>query len=119
MEAVSSSQTSVLRTNLMKVYNQVNQEIFGLGVRKQKIEIYQDKIIYFSEHKRLPTLEVLTKNHPELVKQMDNAIVSEFKILLKEQLENEVDLNISTVLMAYDPKMELAVTTVYRENPLP
>jgi Fe-S cluster biosynthesis and repair protein YggX len=75
-----------LKRQVAQVYNKISQEMYGVGVKKQKIEIIDDKIVIF---------------------------IREYKIRLKEQLEKLLNLKVATILKDYCPETEAACVVVY------
>ncbi|MGA9174575.1 MAG: Na-translocating system protein MpsC family protein [Thermoactinomyces sp.] len=98
---------------MAQVYNKISQEMYGVGVKKQKIEIIDDKIVIFSENKRIPALSVLRDKYSELTLSADAALIREYKIRLKEQLEKLLNLKVATILKDYCPETEAACVVVY------
>lgn len=105
-----------LKKQLARLYNKVYQEMFGLGVRSQRVELYKDKIIIFGQHKRVPALEILGERFHELLHAVDAALVTEFKMRFKEEVEQLLEVNVLAVLKDYDPKTEVACTVIYLED---
>jgi hypothetical protein len=102
-----------LKRQVAQVYNKISQEMYGVGVKKQKIEIIDDKIVIFSENKRIPALSVLRDKYSELTLSADAALIREYKIRLKEQLEKLLNLKVATILKDYCPETEAACVVVY------
>ncbi|WP_096435156.1 Na-translocating system protein MpsC family protein [Alteribacter populi] len=107
---------SSLKKQISQLYNKVNQEMYGIGVKKQRIEIFQNSVIIFSEHKRVPALNVISNKYPELTISTDAALVSEFKQRIKDQIENSFQEKVLTVLKDFDPKTEQAFTVIQFEK---
>jgi uncharacterized protein YbcI len=116
MEPIPLALINSFKKKLAQLYNQIEQEIIGLGTREQKIEIINNKIVIFSQNKRVPALTILGKNHPELTMSVDAALVSEFKARLKKQIETLFNLKVVTILKDYDPETESSCTVVYLEK---
>jgi uncharacterized protein YbcI len=118
LEPVPFPVTNSLKKDIAQLYNEINQEIFGLGVRKQRIEIIDNKIIIFGQHKRVPALAILEKRYHELILSVDAALVSEYKQRLREQIERMLHIKVVTILKDYDSGTEQACTVVYLEKSL-
>lgn len=103
----------IRRRDVLKIYNQINQEIYEIGISKHKIEYSENRLMIFAVHKRIAALKVMRKNFPELVSYANTAIFSEFKTQLKEALEELTGLTINTVLMDYDGNTQQSCTIVY------
>lgn len=102
-----------LRKDLAHLYNRVNQEIYGVGVKKQRIETFDDRVIIFAQHKRVQALQMLSKNFHHLTISVDSALIVEFKSLFKGQIEETLNLSVKTILKDYDPVSEEACTVIY------
>ncbi|MED4206402.1 Na-translocating system protein MpsC family protein [Neobacillus mesonae] len=109
----STQQLTNLKKDVAQLYNRVNQEIYGVGVKKQRIEISQNKLLIFAQHKRVPALQTLSKNYQELTTSVDAALIKEYKAKFKEQIELIFGLRVITILKDYDPITEKAFTIVY------
>ena len=109
--------TVTLKKQLARLYNKVYQDMFGLGVRSQKIELFKDKIIIFGQHKRVPALDIISERFDELLHAIDAALVTEFKINFKREVERLLNARVIAVLKDYDPDTELACTVIYLEKP--
>ncbi|OYD09112.1 Na-translocating system protein MpsC family protein [Paludifilum halophilum] len=108
---------SVFKKELAQLNNQISQEMYRIGVKKQKIEILGDKIIIFTEQKRIQALTVLGEKYSELTFNVDAALVREFKIRLKDRLEEKFGLKVRTILKDYDPLSEAACIVIYLDHP--
>lgn len=118
MEPIPFPVASSLKKDIAQLYNEINQEMFGLGVRKQRIEIMGEKIIIFGQHKRVPALAILEQNYHELTLSVDAALIAEYKHRLKEQIERVLKIKVITVLKDYDSQTEQACTIIYLDKPL-
>jgi uncharacterized protein YbcI len=118
MYSTSTHQLSNLKKDIAQLYNKVNQEIYGVGVKKQRIEISQNKLLIFAQSKRVPALEILSKSHLELTASVDAALITEYKKKFKEQIEEIFGLRVITILKDYDPLTENACTIVYLKDAL-
>lgn len=104
------------KKSLAHLYNRVNQEIYGVGVKKQRIEVFNDRVIIFALHKRVQALKMLSKNFQTLTISVDSALIVEFKSLFKSRLEDTLELKIKTILKDYDPVTEEACTVIYLKD---
>lgn len=102
----------VLKQEIIKIYNSINQEIFGIGIRSQKIEIAGDKVFIFATHKRIPALRILDSTNRSLTASVDTLLLEANKKMLKEQLERSLSLDVKFVLKDYDPETELSGTVI-------
>jgi hypothetical protein len=113
MSTISTHTHQSLKKDLAQIYNRVNQEIYGVGVKKQRIETFDDRVIIFAEHKRVKALEMLSKNFQHLTISVDSALIVEFKALLKGYIERKLHAKVKTILKDYDPGTEEACTIIY------
>lgn len=113
MSAYNEMDEKTLRKEIAQIYNKVNQEMYKVGVRKQKIEILQDKILVFGEHHRVPALEAIHEKYPELTLTVDTTLIKEFKERLKMELEKELPIKVKTILKDFDPVTEEAAAIIY------
>lgn len=106
MDYTSKKQLAIL-------YNEVNQEIFSVGVHDQKVDIVDNKVIILARTKRLPALNALGGEHSELVLALDSALSSSYKKRLKEKLEFLFDINVTSLFRDYDPHTEKSCAVIY------
>ncbi|WP_394141499.1 Na-translocating system protein MpsC family protein [Cytobacillus oceanisediminis] len=113
MTFTSSHFHPTFKKDLAHLYNRINQEIYGVGVKKQRIETFDDRVIIFAQHKRVQALKMLSKNFHHLTISVDSALIAEFKSLFKVHIEATLDLEVRTILKDYDPVTEEACTIIY------
>ncbi|PWW25799.1 uncharacterized protein DUF2294 [Cytobacillus oceanisediminis] len=113
MNFTSSHFHPTFKKDLAHLYNRINQEIYGVGVKKQRIETFDDRVIIFAQHKRVQALKMLSKNFHHLTISVDSALIAEFKSLFKVHIEATLDLKVRTILKDYDPVTEEACTIIY------
>jgi hypothetical protein len=99
-----------LKQDIIRAYNQVNQQMYAVGVRRQRVEIFGDKILVVAEHQRIPALASLDRQHPLLAQLVDRALLAENKQRLAEAIAAVVGMRPKTVLKDYDPASMLAAT---------
>ncbi|TLS53604.1 DUF2294 family protein [Paenibacillus antri] len=102
----------VLKQEIVKIYNSINQEIFGIGIKSQRIDIVGDKVYIFATHKRIPALKILDAEHRSLTASVDMLVMEANKRMLKDQLERQLGLEVLSVLKDYDPKSEISGTII-------
>ncbi|WP_019122330.1 Na-translocating system protein MpsC family protein [Brevibacillus massiliensis] len=102
----------VLKQEIIKIYNSINQEIFGIGIKSQKIEISGDKAYIFATHKRIPALKILDEAHRSVTANVDALVMEANKKMLKEQIEKTLGLKVKLVLKDYDPITEFSGTVI-------
>lgn len=100
------------RRKLFKLYNAVNQDIYGFGVMKLRIVFIEDMIVFRTKHNRVRALQALEACNPALKHSVDYALFMEFKKRLAGLLLSETDLHVTSILRDYDPSTETAVTVV-------
>jgi hypothetical protein len=106
----------VLKQEIIKIYNSINQEIFGIGIKSQNIEISGDKVFIFATHKRISALKILDDSNRSLTAMVDYALMAANKRMLKEQLEGTLGLKVRLVLKDYDPVTEYSGTVIILEE---
>ncbi|SDW10826.1 Uncharacterized conserved protein [Marininema mesophilum] len=116
--SLSLPPTGVLKKELAQLNNQVSQEMYGIGVKKQKVEIMGDKIVIFTEQKRIPALAILDGKYGELTLSVDAALVREFKERLKNHVEMQFGLKVRSILKDYDPGTEAACIVILLDRNL-
>lgn len=116
MSTIYSQFHPALKKSLAQLYNRVNQEIYGVGVKKQRIECLDDRVMIFAQHKRVQALQMLSRNFQTLTISVDSALIVEFKSLLKGYIEDALHIKVKTILKDYDPVTEEACTIIYFED---
>jgi len=105
-----------LRQEIIRVNNNLNMSIFGIGLRKQRVVIIEDKILITADHKRIPALASLDRKNRLATRFIDVAILDEYKTRLHHELKTQLGLPVRCVLKDYDPECELAVTVIVLEE---
>jgi DNA-binding Lrp family transcriptional regulator len=119
MYSTSSTQQLLnLKKDIAQLYNKINQEIYGVGVKKQRIEVSHNKLLIFAQHKRVQALQTLSSNHEDLTASVDAALIKDYKEKFKEQIELIFKLRVITILKDYDPITENACTIIYFKDAL-
>jgi uncharacterized protein YbcI len=108
-----------LKQEILRLYNAVNQEMWGVGVRQQRVDMLADRIVIVAEHERVPALAVLDADHRPLTRMVDGALIDENKRRLREVLTEALGITIRAVLKDYDPDSQLAATVILLDQPLP
>ncbi|WP_018132758.1 Na-translocating system protein MpsC family protein [Effusibacillus pohliae] len=109
---------NVLKQEIIKAYNSINQEMYAIGVSSQRIEFLGDKILICAVHKRIPALKVLDDSQRTLTRMVDSSLIELNKWQLANRIEEIVGVPIKTVLKDYDPRSEMAATVVIFEDSL-
>ena len=107
-----------LKQSIMRIYNNVNQEMFEIGVKRLRVDIIGTKIVILAEHRRIPGLKVLDVINRQVTRMADVALLDENKRRLKESFEADLGLKIRSVLKDYDPAQEVAATVIVLYEPL-
>lgn len=107
-----------LKQIVMNENNGLNQEIFGVGLRWQKVVVLEDKILVLAENQRVPALASLDRKDPSATKAIDHALLGEFKEKMLLRLEKSLGVSLRGVLKDYDPVLELACMLIVFDRPV-
>ncbi len=107
-----------LKQRILAIYNATNQQVWGTGVRQQRVELLRDQILVVAVHQRVPALASLDATRRDLTRQVDVALVDLYKTVFKAELETALGLRVSAVLKDYDPKTQLSCTVIVLDRPL-
>lgn len=107
-----------LKQRILTIYNATNQQVWGTGVRQQRVELLRDHIMVVAVHQRVPALASLDGTRRDLTRQVDVALVDLYKSVFRAALEKELGAQVSAVLKDYDPATELSCTVVVLSQPL-
>ncbi|MDR7316455.1 Na-translocating system protein MpsC family protein [Brevibacillus nitrificans] len=105
-----------LKQELTKVYNEVNLQLFQIGVKRLRVDFVGDRILFMTYHRRVPAIRSVDEKNRELTRMMDILLIDEFKVLLKERLEAKYKIKVVSILKDYDPETELSATVVVLEQ---
>lgn len=119
MDKTAKHKGPIQRQEIIRIYNQINQEIYETGISKHKIEISENRLMIFALHKRINALKMMRENYPELVSYANTAIFTEFKSKLKSEIEQLTGMNVVTILMDYDAATQHTCTIIYFDQPVP
>ncbi|MCG1013066.1 DUF2294 family protein [Tepidanaerobacter sp. GT38] len=106
------------KQEVIKINNQINEEMYGRGLDWQKIDILGDKIIILALNRRISVLKHVDEKDAFTARLMDLALLNEFKIRFKERFEERFRLKIRTILKDYDPVNQLAGTIIITVQPV-
>ena len=98
-----------LKQEIMRINNIINIGMFGTGLRKQRVVLVEDMVIISADHKRIPALDA---KYRDITRNVDAAILNEYKERLKAELMAQLQLRVKCVLKDYDPGQEMALTVV-------
>jgi len=106
------------KQEVIKINNQINEEMYGRGLDWQKIDSWGDKIIILALNRRISVLKHVDEKDAFTARLMDLALLNEFKIRFKERFEERFRLKIRTILKDYDPVNQLAGTIIITIQPV-
>nr|PZN04821.1 MAG: DUF2294 domain-containing protein [Bacillota bacterium] len=106
------------KQEVMKLNNQVNEEMYGRGLDWQKVEIMGDKIVIIALNRRISVLKHLDNKDNLTARLMDLALLNEFKVRLKKSFEESMGLGIRSILKDYDPVNQMAGTIIITVEPV-
>lgn len=101
-----------VKQEIMRINNTLNMQMYGMGVRKQKVLFIDNVVVIIAQNKRIPALAALDQKDRLITRFIDVALLDQFKQKLKEQLNEKLGFHVSNVLKDYDPNSEVAVTTI-------
>jgi len=104
------------KQELMKINNAVNQELFGVGLRWQKVEILDDKVLVFAKNQRVRALGVLDGKEGLTSRLIDIALLEEYKKRFRQQVEEKMGVRVRSLMKDYDPVEELAFSLIIFEG---
>lgn len=111
MTILKLQESSEQKKLLSRLYNEVNKEIYGFGVKQLTISIEDHMILILVKQQRIIALNALELRHAPTKMAVDSALHSEFKLRFLEKLE-AVNMKAITILRDYDPSTEWASTIV-------
>lgn len=116
--AVAASSPGELKQAVLRLYNAANQAVWGAGVREQQVDLLEDRILVVALHQRVPALASLDATRRSLTREVDVALMDQFKQHLARALQEELGLGVRAVLKDYDPDTQLACTVAVLSEPL-
>jgi uncharacterized protein YbcI len=111
-------QMGEFKQEIIKVNNLVNFEVFGQGLRKQKVDVFQDKILIIANNNRVKVLSMVDAIDRTTTKLMDIALIMEFKDRFIAAMEERLGLKVLSHLKDYDPKLEISVSVTIMDRPI-
>lgn len=106
------------KQEIIKLNNQINEEMYGRGLDWQKIDIIGDKIIILALNRRISVLKHIDGKDALTARLMDLALLNEFKVRFQNSFEETFGLKVRSVLKDYDPVNQLAGTIVITVEPV-
>ena len=101
-----------LKQSILKVYNEINMEMFNAGVSRQKVDFVGNKILILSINHRVPVLKLLDGKDRESTKRLDSLLSEHFKSELKKAFERAFQMHIVATLKDYDIVTEYSGTII-------
>ncbi|MFT9847706.1 Na-translocating system protein MpsC family protein [Aneurinibacillus sp. REN35] len=101
-----------LKQAISREYNQVNKLLFDVGVRKQQVDVVDNKILFITHHKRVHAMRSIDGKNRELTRTMDVMLIDEFKNHLRKHFTVTFGFSIVSILKDYDPYTELTATVI-------
>ncbi|MDR1194352.1 MAG: DUF2294 domain-containing protein [Peptococcaceae bacterium] len=111
-------QMGEFKQEIIKVNNSVNFEVFGQGLRKQKVDVFQDKILIIANNNRVKVLSMVDAIDRTTTKLMDIALIMEFKDRFIAAMDERLGVKVLSHLKDYDPKLEISVSVTILERPI-
>lgn len=100
------------KNELIKYYNVINNEVFGIGSVQQKVEIFEDKLIIIAKNKRVKSLSYLTEADHYVGELANRILIEGFKKELSELLTKKYKFDVNMIFKDYDTKTETSCTLV-------
>lgn len=104
------------KQEILRIYNAINKRIFNVGVKQQKVDFVDNKILIMSLNSRVPVLKLLDGDHPFATRQIDYLLFQQFKKQITLTLEERFQLHILAILKDYDPETEFSGTIIVLEH---
>ncbi|WP_300526433.1 Na-translocating system protein MpsC family protein [Aminiphilus sp.] len=111
-------QPGEFKQEIMRINNAVNQEMFGLGFRWQKVHVIDDKVLVLANNQRVKALATLSAKDRGATKLIDNALLDEYKSRIRSAVEKDLKIRVTAVLKDYDPDLELACMLIVFAEPV-
>lgn len=105
------------KQEFMKLNNKVNMEVFGQGLKWQKVEIIGDKVFLIANNPRVRALTSIDKQDYIHARMTDVALIADYKEKFIKLVEETMGIKILAHLKDYDPKTELSLSvSIMEEN---
>lgn len=107
-----------LKNDIIRINNQVNMDLYGHGLKSQKIYFVEDEmILIIANNKRISALATLDSCGYDTT-DINRVLLEVFKKRLKQDLEKILGIRILSVHKDYDHMTQTAATTVILAEPL-
>lgn len=103
-------QLGEFKQEIIRINNKVNIEIFGQGLKSQRVEIFNDKILIIANNKRVKVLSMVERKDNMTTKIMDLALIMEFKDRFITVLEESLGIKALAHLKDYDSNVEISIS---------
>lgn len=103
--------------NEIVLANEVSKIIFGFGAVTLKVDIQDDLVTIRSKHRKAKRSEAMEREVPSLKAEVDFQLSKVFKTMLKEKLQEDMDLRIEAILRDYDSTTQWAFTNIILAGP--
>jgi hypothetical protein len=114
---VNKKELGKFKQEILRINNEVNQELYDFGLIWQKVDILGNRISILAKNRRIHALAKIDDKSYFTTRLMDLALLNEFKLKLKEKFEeNFPEYPIKSVMKDYDSKAELAATFIILEE---
>lgn len=97
------------KQKMLLIHNKVNLAVLGQGLKRQSIELTDNKIIITAINKRLATLSVLDSIDLITSKTVEVALIMRLKEELKKELKEQLNLEPIAIFKDYDPSLETSL----------
>jgi uncharacterized protein YbcI len=98
------------KQEIIRVNNKVNIEVFGQGLKSQRVEVFQDKVLIIANNARVKVLSMVDRTDNFTTKIMDIALIVEFKDRFTAAMEESLGIKVLAHLKDYDPKTEISIS---------
>ena len=97
---------------LIKDYNAINNRVFGIGAVRQKIDIFDEKLIIIAENKRVKSLSYLKSMDSHVGELANHFLIEGLKRELCAVLTEKYNFEVTAIFKDYDIDAELSCTFI-------
>ena len=101
-------QPGTFKQEVMRINNVINQELFGVGLLWQKVELSDDRVLIIAKNRRVRALTAIDGRDSLTTRLIDIALLEEYKRRFLEAIKRRFPLPFRALLKDYDPVEELA-----------
>jgi uncharacterized protein YbcI len=106
------------KQEIIRINNKVNIEVFGQGLKSQRVEVFHDKVLIIANNTRVKVLYLVDRTDNFTTKIMDIALIMEFKDRFIAALNECLGITALAHLKDYDPKTEISVSVTILDRPV-